>query len=50
MDRRKDGRKEGWKAENYVPPLFFEKAGDNKKPCGDQSRHVETKELHVEKK
>ena len=27
---RKDGRREGRKAENYVPPLFFEKAGDNK--------------------
>ena len=26
---RKDGRTEGRKAENYVPPLFFEKAGDN---------------------
>ena len=25
-----DGRTEGRKAENYVPPLFFEKAGDNK--------------------
>ena len=30
MERRKDGRTEGRKAENYVPPLFFEKAGDNK--------------------
>ena len=29
MDRRKDGKMEGGKAENYVPPLFFEKAGDN---------------------
>ena len=29
-DGRKDGRTEGRKAENYVPPLFFEKAGDNK--------------------
>ena len=32
-DGRKDGRterrKDGRKAENYVPPLFFEKAGDN---------------------
>ena len=28
---RKDGRTEGRNAENYVPPLFFEKAGDNKK-------------------
>ena len=27
---RKDGRKDGRNAENYVPPLFFEKAGDNK--------------------
>ena len=27
---RKDGRTEGRRAENYVPPLFFEKAGDNK--------------------
>ena len=27
---RKDGRTEGRNAENYVPPLFFEKAGDNK--------------------
>ena len=26
---QKDGRTEGRKAENYVPPLFFEKAGDN---------------------
>ena len=26
---RKDGRTEGRNAENYVPPLFFEKAGDN---------------------
>ena len=25
-----EGRTEGRKAENYVPPLFFEKAGDNK--------------------
>ena len=25
-----DGRTEGRNAENYVPPLFFEKAGDNK--------------------
>ena len=24
---RKDGRTEGRKAKNYVPPLFFEKAG-----------------------
>ena len=34
-DRRtegeKDGHTEGRKAENYVPPLFPEKAGDNKK-------------------
>ena len=29
MSRRKDGRKDGRKAENYVPPLFFEKAGDD---------------------
>ena len=29
-DGRKDGRTEGRNAENYVPPLFFEKAGDNK--------------------
>ena len=33
MDGRTDGRTEGQtegrKAENYVPPLFFEKAGDN---------------------
>ena len=28
---RKDGRTEGRNAENYVPPLFFEKAGDKKK-------------------
>ena len=28
---RKDGRTEGRKAENYVPPLFFEKAGDKNK-------------------
>ena len=27
---RKDGRTEGRNAENYVPPLFFEKAGDKK--------------------
>ena len=26
---RTEGRTEGRKAENYVPPLFFEKAGDN---------------------
>ena len=26
---RKDGWKDGRNAENYVPPLFFEKAGDN---------------------
>ena len=31
MEGRKDGRKDGGrKAENYVPPLFFEKAGTNK--------------------
>ena len=30
---RKDGRTEGRKAENYVPPLFFEKAGDNNYTC-----------------
>ena len=29
-DGRTDGRMEGRNAENYVPPLFFEKAGDNK--------------------
>ena len=29
-ERRKDGRTEGWDAEYYVPPLFFEKAGDKK--------------------
>ena len=37
-DGRTEGRKDGWKdgrtegrnAENYVPPLFFEKAGDKK--------------------
>ena len=29
-DGRTDGRTEGRNAENYVPPLFFEKAGDNK--------------------
>ena len=29
MDGQKDGRTEGRNAENYVPPLFFEKAGDN---------------------
>ena len=28
MDGRTDGRTEGRNAENYVPPLFFEKAGD----------------------
>ena len=27
-DGRTDGRTEGRNAENYVPPLFFEKAGD----------------------
>ena len=27
--RRTEGRTEGRNAENYVPPLFFEKAGDN---------------------
>ena len=27
---RKDGGTEGQKSKNYVPPLFFEKAGDNK--------------------
>ena len=26
-----EGRTEGQKAKNYVPPLFFEKAGDKKK-------------------
>ena len=25
-----EGQTEGRNAENYVPPLFFEKAGDNK--------------------
>ena len=25
-----EGRKDGRKAKNYVPPLFFEKAGDKK--------------------
>ena len=29
-DGRTDGRTEGRKAKNYVPLLFFEKAGDNK--------------------
>ena len=29
-DGRTDGRTEGRNAENYVPPLFFEKAGDKK--------------------
>ena len=37
-DGRKDGRTHGWtegrtegrEAKNYVPPLFFEKAGDKK--------------------
>ena len=29
-DGRKDGRTEGRNAKNYVPPLFFEKAGDKK--------------------
>ena len=28
VDIRKDRRTERWKAKNYVPPLFFEKAGD----------------------
>ena len=28
--RGAEGRTEGRKAKNYVPPLFFEKAGDNK--------------------
>ena len=34
-DGRTDGRTEGRNAENYVPPLFFEKAGDKNKvyPC-----------------
>ena len=27
-----EGGLEGRKAENFVPPLFFEKAGDNKYP------------------
>ena len=27
---QKEGRTEGRKAKNYVPPLFFEKAGDKK--------------------
>ena len=31
-ERRKDGHTEGLKAKNYAPPLFFEKAGDNKWP------------------
>ena len=30
-DGRTEGRTEGRKAKNYVPPLFFEKAGDNNK-------------------
>ena len=30
MHGRTDGQKEGRKAKNYVPPLFFEKTGDNK--------------------
>ena len=30
-DGRTDGRTEGRNAENYVPPLFFQKAGDNKR-------------------
>ena len=30
MEGRTDGRTEGRKAENYVPPLFFKKAGDKK--------------------
>ena len=29
-DGRTDGPAEGRNAKNYVPPLFFEKAGDNK--------------------
>ena len=29
MEGRKDRRTEGRNAENYVPPVFFEKAGDN---------------------
>ena len=31
-DRRTEGRTEGRKAKNYVPPLFFEKAGDKNTP------------------
>ena len=34
MDGQKDGWTEGRKAEKYVPPLFFEKAGDNNKNYG----------------
>ena len=37
-DGRTDGRTEGRNAENYVPPLFFEKAGDNKQ--GDTDSEV----------
>ena len=29
-DGKTDGRTEGREAKNYAPPLFFEKAGDNK--------------------
>ena len=40
MERRTEGRTEGWKAENYVPPLFFEKAGDKKMQI--EPRHEKT--------
>ena len=41
------GRKDGERnAENYVPPLFFEKAGDNKVTF---LRHVVTIEPRLEK-
>ena len=35
--RKSEGRTEGRKAENYVPPLFSEKAGDNKPVFGERT-------------
>ena len=45
-DGRKDGRTEGRNAENYVPPLFFEKAGDNKH-CRYPMSTSENVQIHV---
>ena len=47
-DGKTEGRTEGRKAENYVPPLFFEKAGDKKTQkitLGSSSCRYEQKDL-----